>query len=80
MQNLVALGKRFILSDHFQEFSVQRKIFSRRRLDDIIKNDSPSLEYFMRVSPRGPNVFTQFTDIQTERKQDDIVDLLLNTN
>jgi hypothetical protein len=44
-----------------------------------MKTDSPSLDYCMKPLRRGPNTFTQFIDILIETKQNDIIDLLLNT-
>ena len=47
MQDLETLEKCLILDDDFQEFSLQRKTFSQRLLNDIMRNDSPSLDYCM---------------------------------
>jgi len=44
-----------------------------------MRNDSPYLDYCMKHLGCGPNGFTQFIDILIEIKQNDIVDLLLNT-
>lgn len=78
MQNLVTLEKCLNLNDRFKKLSVQRRIFSQRMVDDIMKRDSPTLDYCMRLLHRGPNAFTQFIDILIETKQNSIVDLLLN--
>ena len=70
--------KNLILDDDFLELSIQRKIFSRGMLVDIMKSDSPSLDYCMKLLRRGPNAFTQFIDILITTRQNDIVDMLLN--
>lgn len=78
MGNLVLMEKHLILDDDFLELSIQRKIFSRGMLVDIMKTDSPSLDYCMKLLHRGPNAFTQFIDILITTRQNDIVDMLLN--
>ena len=78
MGNLVSMEKRLILDDDFLELSIQGKIFSRRMLIDIMKTDSPSLDYCMKLLRRGPTAFTQFMDIFMTTQQNDIVDMLLN--
>lgn len=78
MQNLVTFEKCLNINDQFKKLSVQRRIFSQRMVDDIMKRDSPTLDYCMRLLHRGPNAFTQFIDILIETKQNSIVDLLLN--
>ena len=78
MRNLILMEKRLILDDDFLELSIQRKIFSRGMLVDIMKTDSPSLDYCMKLLRRGPNAFTQFIDILITTRQNDIVDMLLN--
>ena len=76
--NLVFMVKHLILDDDFLELSIQRKIFSRGMLVDIMKTDSPSLDYCMKHLHRGSNAFTQFIDILIMTRQNDIVDMLLN--
>ena len=44
-----------------------------------MENDSPTLDYCMRLLRCGSNAFTQFADVLIETKQNDTVDLLLNT-
>jgi hypothetical protein len=61
--NLMFMEKRLILDDDFLELSVQRKIFSQGMLVDIMKTDSPSLYYCMKLLRRGTKAFTQFIDI-----------------
>ena len=78
MRNLVLMEKRLILDDDFLELSIQRKIFSRGMLVDIMKTDSPSLDYCMKLLRRDSNAFTQFIDILITTQQNDIVDMLLN--
>ena len=78
MQNPVTFEKFLNLNDQFKKLSVQRRIFSQRMVDEIMKRDSPALDYCMRLLHRGPNAFTQFIDILIETKQNSIVDLLLN--
>ena len=78
MRNLVTLEKCLNLNDQFKKLSVQRRSFSQRMVDDIMKRDSPALDYCMRLLYRGPSGFTQFIDILIETKQNSIVDLLLN--
>ena len=58
--------------------SLKEDIFSENTCY-IMKTDSPSLDYCMKLLRRGPNTFTQFIDILIETKQNDIIDLLLNT-
>ena len=79
LRNLVKLEKWLVLDDDFLELSLQRKIFSGERLNDIMGTDSPSLDYFMKLCRRGPQAFTQFIDILIETKQNDIVVLFLTT-
>ena len=76
MQNLAIVGKCLDVDDHLQKLSIQKKIFSQRMLDDIIKNKSSTLNYCMKLMCHDPNAFTQFTNILFEIKQNDIVDLL----
>jgi hypothetical protein len=75
----VNLEKCLILDDDILDLFLQRKIFSQRMLNDIMRNDSPSLDYCMKLLRRGPDAFTQFIDILIETKQDDIVVLILTT-
>ena len=77
--NLVTLEKQLILNDDFLELSLTLNIFFQRMLEDVIRNDSPSPDYCMKVLRRGRDAFTQFIDILIERKQNDIVFLFLNT-
>jgi hypothetical protein len=72
--------KRLILDDDFLELSVQRRIFSQGMFIDVMKTESPSLDYCMKLFCRGPKAFTQFIDILITTRQNDIVDLLLNTH
>jgi hypothetical protein len=58
MRNLVFMEKRLILDDDFLELSIQRKIFSQEMLVNIIKTDSPSLDYCMKLLRRCPKAFT----------------------
>ena len=80
MRNLVTLDIRLNLNDQFQKLLVQKTIFSQRILDNIIKNESSSLNYCMVLLHYGQNAFTQLTDILIETNQNYIADLLLNTN
>ena len=77
--NLVIMEKHLILDDDFLELSLQRKIFSQGTLDNIMKTDSPPLDYCMKLLRRDSNAFTQFIDILIETKQNNIVDILLKT-
>jgi hypothetical protein len=61
-------------------FFIQRKIFSQGMLIDGMKTDSPPLDHCMKFLCRGPKAFTQFIDILITTKQNDNVDLLLNTH
>ena len=47
--NLVIMEKHLILDDDFLELSLQRKIFSQGTLDNIMKTDSPAMDYCMKV-------------------------------
>ena len=58
MRNLILMEKRLILDDDFLELSIQRKIFSRGMLVDIMKTDSPLLDYCMKLLRCDPNAFT----------------------
>jgi hypothetical protein len=80
MGNLVFMEKRLILDDDFLELSIQRKILSRGMIIDMMKTDSPSLDYSMKLLRRSPKAFTQFIDISITTRQNYIVDLLLNTH
>ena len=77
MSNLVIMEKCLIIDDDFLELSFQRKIFSQGTLDNIIKTDSPPLDYCMKLLRRDSNPFTQFIDILIETKQNNIVDIPL---
>ena len=66
--------------DVVEELFLQKKIFSQRMLNDIIRNDSSfSLDYCMKLLRCEPVAFTQFIDSLIERKQNYIVDLLFKT-
>jgi len=78
MRNLILMEKRLILDDDFLKLSIQRKILSQGMLVDIMKTDSPSLDYCIKLLRRGPNAFTQFIEILITTRQNDIVDMLLN--
>ena len=69
--------KCLILDDNFLELYLQRKMSSQRKLKDIMRNKSPSLDYCMKPLHRGQDAFTQFIDIFIETKQNDIVILVL---
>ena len=73
------MEKCLILDGDFHELSVQQKIFSQGTLDNIMGNDSPPLDYCMKLLRRDSNAFTQFIDILIETKQNNIVDILLKT-
>ena len=45
----------------------------------VMKNNSSSLDYCKRLLRRIPDAFTRFIDILIKTKQNNIVDLLLNT-
>ena len=47
IRKIVNLEKCLILDDDFLELSLQRKIFSQRILNDIMRNESPSMDYYM---------------------------------
>ena len=55
------------------------KIFYQRKLDHIMKYESLSFQYSIKLICCGSNAFAQFTDILIGTKQNDIVDLLSNT-
>ena len=79
LRNVVKLEQWLVLDDEFLELSLQRKMFSREILDDIMGTYSPSLDYCIKLCRRGPQAFTQFIDILIETKQNDIVVLFLTT-
>ena len=60
--SLGILEKYLILNDDFLEFSLQRKIFSQKVLNDIMRNKSPSLDYCVKLLRRGPDGFTELID------------------
>ena len=76
IRNLVTLEKCLIL-DNFLVLSLQRKIFSKKMLNDVMKKESPSLDYCIKLLRLGPDIFTQFIDILIETKQNGIMVLLL---
>ena len=80
MQNLVTSEKYLNLNDQLKKLSVQKKIFFQRKLDNIMKDEYPALNYCMKLMGRGPNAFIQFIDIPIETKQNIIVDSRLNTS
>ena len=63
IRNLVTLEKYLILHDHFQRLSVQKRISTKRVIDLIMKNDSQSLDYCLRLMCRGPKAFSQKTTV-----------------
>ena len=71
-------GKMFEYNDQFKKLSVQKRNYLRL-LNDNMKDESSALDYCMMLMRHGPNTFTQFIDILIETKQNDIVNLLLNT-
>jgi len=75
--NLVTFEKSLILDDDFLEPSLQRKMFSQRMFSDIMRNTFPSLDYCIKLLPRGTDAFIQFIDILIEIKQKDALVLLL---
>ena len=77
--NLVIMETHLILDDDFLELSLQRKIFSQGTLDNIMKTDSPQLEYCMKLLRRDSNAYTRFIDILIGTNQNNIVDILLKT-
>ena len=78
--NKVTLEKDLILNDDLLKLSLQRKkFFSQKMPTDIMRNESPSLDYCKKLLCRGPDAFTQFIDILIERKQNVIVVWLLAT-
>ena len=73
MGNLVFMEKSLILDDDFLELSIQRKIFSQGILVDIMKSDSPSLDYCMKLLRRGPKALRgpkAFIDILITSRRD----------
>ena len=77
--NLVFMEKHLILDDDFLELSLQRRIFSQGTLDNIMKTDSPPLDYCMKLLKCDSNAYSQFIDILIETKQNNFVDILLKT-
>ena len=73
MCHLLTFKKCLILDGGILELPLQRKIFSQSMLNDIMRNESPSLDYFMKLLHHGPDVVNQFIDILMEPKQNDIV-------
>ena len=77
--NLVITEKHLILDDDFLELSLRRRIFSQGTLDNIMKTDSPPLDYCMKLLKCDSNAYTQFIDILIGTRQNHIVDILLKT-
>ena len=77
--NLVFMEKHLILDDDFLELSLQRRIFSQGTLDNIMKTDSPPLDYCMKLLKCDSNAYSQFIDILIGTQQNNIVDILLKT-
>ena len=74
------MEKHLILDDDFLELSLKRRIFScRGTLDNIMRSDSPPLDYCMKLLKCDSNAYSQFIDILIETKQNHIVDILLKT-
>jgi len=46
IRKIVNLEKCLILDDDLLELSLQRKIFSQRMLNDLMRNESPSVDYY----------------------------------
>ena len=44
-------------------------------IDVIMKNESPSLDYCLKITCCGPKAFSQFIDTLIETKQNDFVHL-----
>ena len=66
MRNLVTLEKCLNLNDQFQKLSLQKKFFSERMHDNIMEDDSQTLDYCMRLLRCGSNAFKR---ILIEKKQ-----------
>ena len=47
----------------FNELSLDRKIFTQRMINFIIKKNFSSLDYCMKLFCRCPDALTQFTDV-----------------
>ena len=76
--NLVFMEKHLILDDDFLELSLKRRIFScQGTLDNIMRSDSPPLDYCMKLLKCDSNAYSQFIDILIGTKQNHIVDILL---
>ena len=60
MGNLVIFEKCLILNHRLQKLFMKKKIFSQRMLDDIMIDESPTLNYCMVLMSHGQNVFPQF--------------------
>ena len=69
-------GKCLIKYDDFLELSIQRKMFSKRILDDILKNYSPCLDWCMKLLRHGLDTLAKFIGIIIETKKNNIVDML----
>ena len=58
----MTLEKYLFLVDDFQQLPFHMEIFSQGILHGIMKNDSLSLDYYMKLLCRGPDAFPQFID------------------
>ena len=68
IQNLVTMEKCLKVDENFLQLFFQRKIFSQGMLNDIMRNESPSFDYCMKLLRCGLYAFTQFVDITIETK------------
>jgi len=66
-----------ILEKCFQKLSVQKKLLFQRMLDDVLKDECKTLNYYMMLMDLRRSAFTQIIDILLETKQNIIVYLLL---
>ena len=67
--NLVTLEKWLVPDENFQRLSIQKRIFTKRIIDVIIKNVSQSSDYCLMLRCRCPKAFSLFIDILIETKQ-----------
>jgi hypothetical protein len=78
LRNLVILEKCLDVNVEFQMLTIRKKVFSEKMLEILMENETPSLEYCIKLTSCGPNA--QFIDALIETKRKDIViQLLTNT-
>ena len=72
------MNELFILDYYFIVISSNENIFSKNAYG-MLRNESPSLDFYMKLLRRDTDAFAKFIDILIETIQNDIVTVLLTT-